>query len=208
MSNKQKILIVVIAVALLVLGFIYLFIPKTQLTLAIAPLKANIQVDNGKKTEMNNGDKLTVSPGTHKITISEDEFSQYQTTVTVKRGETQELLVALTPNTSAAQNLLNNPTAQEIVQRFGGKQLTTQTAKIDNNYPFLKELPIEARLYSIHPCASQKYPDDSTKIAICVDSNIDTPTIKPYIENEFTSRGYKSSDYEVIYTSDVDTGEK
>jgi hypothetical protein len=69
MSNKQKILIVVIAVALLVLGFIYLFIPKTQLTLAIAPLKANIQVDNGKKTEMNNGDKLTVSPGTHKITI-------------------------------------------------------------------------------------------------------------------------------------------
>ncbi|RWZ78367.1 MAG: PEGA domain-containing protein [Candidatus Microsaccharimonas sossegonensis] len=204
MSNKIKISIIsIIGVVLLVLGLIFISIPKTQLTLTIAPLKATIQVDSGGKTVVNNSSNFSITPGTHKITVSQDGFTQYETTISIKNGETQELLVALTPNTSAAQQLLNNPTAQAIVQRFGGKKLNAGVSELDKNYPILKDLPIEARLYRIYPCTSLKYPNDVTKIAVCVDSNIDTASLKPYIEQEITSRGYTVADYEIIYTSDV-----
>ncbi|HEY8886526.1 MAG TPA: PEGA domain-containing protein [Candidatus Microsaccharimonas sp.] len=202
MSNKQKLLIIAIIAVLTILGLVFLFIPKTQLTLAIAPSQANIQIDNGSTQRVSNGGKLSISPGSHTIIVSEDEFTRYQTTISIKKGETQELLVALVPNTDAARERLNNPTSQDIVQRFNGKTLSTQTDQLDKDYPILKDLPIEARLYRVYPCNSILHPGDATKIAVCVDSDIDVATIKPYVEQDLATRGYKVSDYEMIYTGD------
>jgi len=203
MSNKQKILIAAIVVALLVVGVVYLFIPKTQITFTVAPNAVQVQIDNGGAATINNGDTVSVSPGNHTIIVSQDEFTRYQTTISVKKGEKQEVLVALVANTVAAQNLLDNPTSQAIVQRFNGNILTNQTDQLDKDYPILKVLPIDSRLYTITACASQKYPDDSTKIAVCVSSDEDQATLQPYVEQDLLNRGYKASDYEMIYNTNT-----
>ncbi len=203
MDNKRKILLAGIIALLLIGSLVLLFLPKTQLNSIVAPSPVNIQIDNGSTKRVNNGDKLDISPGTHTIKVSEDDFTSYSKTITIKSGETQDFLVALKPNSPTAQARLNNPTSQAIVQRFNGPIIDNGTAQLNKDYPILKILPIQARLYSIHPCASVKYPNDATKIAICVDGT--TSEVKPYAIQDIASRGYNVDNYEMIYSFQDDT---
>jgi hypothetical protein len=197
-DKKRKILLGALITIILIGSLVMLFYPKTQLNIIIAPSQVNIKIDNGATKRVSNGDKLGISTGSHTVIVSENEFTSYSTTFTIKSGETKDFLVALKPNTDAAQARLNDQTSQDIIQRFNGPILNNATKKLDTQYPILQILPIQARLYSIYPCASQKYPEDTTKVAICVDGT--DPQIVPYVEKDLASRGYNVTDYEMIYS--------
>lgn len=198
MNKKQRNLLITLIILVVIGSLVFFLFPRTQLSLAIAPSPLNIKIDSGATQRVKNGDKVSVSPGDHTITVSEDQFTSYTTKITIKFGETQELLVALTPTTDVAQQRLNDDVSQAIVQRFHGKTMSSQTDQLSKDYPILSILPITARFYRIYPCPSQKYPNDSTKIAVCVDTNQDG--IQPYVEKDLASRGFNASDYEMIYT--------
>lgn len=190
-----------IIIAALVLGFIalcvYFLIPKTYITFSIAPGQVIVSINGRAKQTVNNKDTMMISPGHYSIVVSRDEFDSYTLELDVKNGSTTEALVALNPLTDAARALLQDDASQAIIQRFHGNSLTNDTQKIDTTYPIISVLPINARLYTVYVCQSAKYPNDVTKIAVCVDLYQDS--LIPYVLTDIQSRGYNPSDYEMIY---------
>jgi hypothetical protein len=198
--NNKKLLIVIfsILIAALIALAIYQAVPKTKLLLSVAPDSVQLSIDNKPNITVSDNQTISITPGSHTFKVSEDQFVSYTTTATSKKGQTTELLVALTAITTAAQNELDNsPSSQAVIQRFEGNIEQAQTAAIDKNYPIVADLPIETDLYSINVCPSQKYPNDPTKIALCI---IETdPDVAQYALNAITNKGFNPSDYEIIY---------
>jgi len=205
--NKRNIIIISIIVGILIIIalVIYSLTPKAYIKFTTAPQQVIVSIASSSKQSINRAIKnegiIRVAPGHYIITVSQDEFGSYIKEVDITNKQTVEFLVALTPLTDAARELIKDDKSQAIVQRFYGDMYTQQTDKITKNYPILSILPIKARLYMVYACASQKYPDDTTKIALCVDEGQSDVNLKPYVIKDLQSRGYNPTDYEIIWTS-------
>ncbi len=187
-----------IALLILVLGVIvYSLVPRASLKLSVAPGEVQLSINNATKESVKNGTVLHIKPGEYTFTVSRDEFDSYTTKQTIKNGQAAELLVALTPLTSAAKQLLADDASQAIVQRFHGKIITAQVDQLTKAYPILSVLPLQERLYSIDSCPSQKYPNDTTKIALCVTET--DSSVNEYALAAIRQKGFNPDDYEVIF---------
>ena len=184
---------IALVIGILVYSFV---IPKAFIQFSIAPENVFMNINGSSKT-VKNGDKIRLTPGDYKITLSASGFSSYSKDLTLKNNQTVELLAALTPQTEAAKQLLLNDSSQAVMQRFYGQQASAQNDIILKNYPIISILPIQARLYSIAACPSQKYPNDSTKVALCVTES--QPGLDPYVLKDIASRGYDPNNYEIIW---------
>lgn len=199
MSRRNLFIISIIIGLAFIAIVVYSLIPKTYIKLATAPQSVKISIDNSETRSVKNGDSIRIEPGRHTITVSQNEFRSYTKEIDTKNGQTTEFVVALTPLTNAAKKLLEDSKSQIVVQRFYGEIYIQQTNKITKNYPILSILPIQARLYIVSACMSQKYPDNPTKIALCVDYKQQDFDIKPYVLEDIQSRGYNPVDYEIIW---------
>lgn len=197
--NKRNIIIGIIVTALLIVAaVIYFIIPRSYIKFETAPQQVSVLIDGKNKYSITNGDTISITPGNHTVSVSQDEFGPYIKEINIKNRQTNDFLVALKPLTDAAKGLLTNNDSDAIVQRFYGKIYIQQTDNMTKNYPILGILPIQARLYIISACPSKQYPDDQTKIALCVDTN--QSGLEPYILEDIQSRGYNPSDYEIIWS--------
>ena len=205
MMNKKIIIAGSILLITLIGVLVYnLITPKAYIKFAVAPEQVIVTSTNLNKT-VKNGDGLTLAPGSYKITISHDGFISSSVDINIKNHETQEILMALTPQTDASKQLLLSDAAQAVMQRYYGKVRDETTKKLLINYPIIDILPIQARLYTISACPSQKYPNDTTKIALCV---IESQSgLDPYVLKDILSRGYNPSDYEIIWVRQYTEGE-
>jgi hypothetical protein len=198
--NNKKLLVVifsVLIVALIVIA-IYEAIPKTKVLITVAPGEVQLSIDNKQDITVSDNQTLSITPGTHTFKVSESQFASYSTSLTFKKGQTTELLVALTAETTEAQTKLDNSdVSQAVIQRFQGNIEQAQTNALNKKYPIIADLPIETDLYSINVCPSQKYPNDPTKIALCI---IETdPSVGQYALNAITNKGFSPNNYEIIY---------
>lgn len=205
MIEKKKLILIVSVVGLFLLALIVLFIvdtikPKSYLELAVAPERFYISVDDGRKTSKKSGDKMTVSPGNHKITISQDEFDEYTTEISVDEDETKRVLVSLNPTTDAAVQSLSNDSSNQIMQEVHNQENQQRKAILEENYPLITHLPITTRSYIIAPCPSLQYPNDDTKTAICITTTTDEA--KPFAIKAITDLDFDLDDYEIIWQND------
>lgn len=196
-NRRNRIAIFIIGLILLILLVVYFAVPRSTIKVTIAPDQVNVLIDNKKNKTIKNGTSFKVSPGTHTFKVTRKGFESYSTKLSIKNHDTSELLVALTPLTDAARKLVSDDTSQSIIQRFNGKIQTIQTNVINTNYPILKSLPIVERLYRIDACPSKKYPNDHTKIALCVTETDDS--LNSYALAAITSAGFNPADFEIIF---------
>ena len=203
MSRRQIIIVLggLIFIGLIAWAVIYSIVPRASLSLALAPETGLLSIDGGSPQSVINKQTITVAPGKHKVTFSRDEFKSYSTDVTVANKQTQEVIIALDPLTDAASKLLLTADAQEVIQRFVNLNMIKSTNQLNKDYPILNSLPIQARLYIINPCPSVKYPNDHTKIALCVD--VAQPGLEPYVDQDISSRGFNPADYEIIFNTKI-----
>ncbi len=201
MTKRNKILIFggLIVLGLITISVIYSLIPRSTISLALAPEEGFISIDGGSKQSVKNKQTLDVTPGKHTVKFSRDEFDSFSKDITVANKQTLEVIIALNPLTDAAKQLLLTPDAQEVIQRFVGEKMTKATDQLNKDYPILSILPIQARLYVVNPCQSANHPSDPTKLALCVD--VSQPGLEPYVYKDITSRGYNPADYEIIFKS-------
>ena len=199
MLSRRNLIMLIASFCVFIIGLVvYSLVPKTQLLFSVAPHQVMVNFD-GQNRQVTSGSKIGVKPGTYKITVSRDQFDSYNLSVTVASGKTSEVLVALDPQTDAAKELLNNKESQDIIQRFNGNKMDDYQQQLKKDFPIINILPIQQRLYYIYPCQSQKYPKDTTKLAICVDITADE--VKPYVETYIQSKGYDLNNYEVIWNN-------
>jgi len=197
MTRKQIILIASIVATLIIIGVIInSLIPRATLIFAVAPESVTVVI-NGKSQTVTNGQSITVTPGDITIEITRSEFASYSDKVTMKNHETKEILVALDAQTDGAKQLLLTAGSQKIIQRIGGKKVQEGGDALTKAYPILKELPITDKFYKILPCDSEQNPDDTSKIAICI--QLFDLEAKESAINELTTRGYDITKYEIIY---------
>lgn len=203
---NKKIIVAIVAVIVLIIGLLIynLAIPKAYIQISVAPEKVTIKLNSSSRS-VTNGDKIRVTPGDYKVVVSADGFASYSKDISLKNNQTAELLVALTPQTDSAKQLLLNDKSQAVMQRFYGEQESVASDKILKDYPIVSILPIQARLYSIAACQSQKYPNDNTKIALCITES--QPDLDSYVLKDISSRGYDPNNYEIIWIRQYSIGE-
>lgn len=196
--NKRILKIIGIIFGLLAIAaLVYALIPRSSIILSIAPEEFTISIDGKDTHTAQTGDVLTVAPGTYKITISRDEFDPYTKTVTVKNGQTFDLLYALNPLTEEAKALLKTPKSQEIIQRIAGQKMNVEEDQMVKDYPIVEVLPITDKYFTVSSCASEKYPNDSTKLAICV--NLYDMQAKSSAIDAVLQTGFDLNDYETRF---------
>jgi hypothetical protein len=200
MNKYRKLIIssILMFVILIIIVIVYQIIPKSYLRFETAPQNVTVLIDNKNSRSIKNGDTIIIKPGKHTISVSKTGFGPYIKEITLNNQQTSDFLVALTPQTDDAKKQLDNSSSRDVIQKFYGKIYINQTDEMNKNYPILKVLPISARLYTISACPSKKYPDDQTKIALCVDSN--QTGLEQYVFKDILSRGYNPDDYEFIWT--------
>lgn len=197
MSRRAIIITIISLFGAIILGsIIYLVIPKATLLMSVAPDEVTVTI-NGQAHKVTTGDKMIVAPGELTITVSRDEFETYSQKLTIKNGETVEILQALTPKTDAAKDLLNSPKSQAVIQRITNNKMKAAADLLMKNYPILSVIPINDKFYTITTCASKKYPNDATKVAICV--NLFDPEAKQSAIDAVKAKGFNLDDYETYF---------
>ena len=205
MISKRSVVIISIVLLLAYVGLmIYFLIPKSYLLFKTAPEQVVIQIDGQDGKTITNGDTVTIAPGKHDITVSRDEFYPYSKKVDLKNGESFEYVVALTPLTDNAKKLLNNSASQSVMERFSSIKMDQQTNIINRDYPIIKILPIVNRLYLIYSCPSKKYPNNSTKIALCIE--VPEKGWESTIKKDVKAMDYNLDDYELIWLIQPSSG--
>lgn len=204
MSSRKIIIIsLIIFVLLSVASIVYFLIPKAYIKFETAPNQVAILIDNKDRHVIANGDSITVAPGKHTILVFRDEFNPYEKEVNINNGQTNDFIVVLTPLTDEARNLLDNAESDAVMQKFTSSTMARDVNIMEKNYPILKVLPIEARLYLISSCPSERYPNIHTKIAICIDMTISDDTeanLRAYALKNIKDHGFNPNDYEIIWS--------
>lgn len=200
--NKRNVIIGLsglFIIGLVVYFILYSITPRATILLAIAPEEGFISIDNSSKQSVKNKQTISVTPGNHTVIFSREEFDSFSKDITVDNKQTLEVIIVLNPLTEAAKKLLLTSGSQEVIQRLDGEKIIKESSQLEKDYPILSVLPIKARLYVINSCKSIKYPDDSKKIAICVDVAQDG--LEDYVYKDIRSHGYNPDDYEIIFNN-------
>ena len=197
MSRRKFIIMALSAIGLVIgIAVTYALMPRSTLLLSIAPEEFTVSV-YGKDHQKKTGDTINVSPGDVIVKISHEGFQTLTKKITVKNGETFEILEALVPLTDEAKKLIATEKSQAIIQRIQGVKTTEKVDDMLKTYPIIGVLPIKDKYYTIEPCPSRKYPKDVSKIAICV--NLYNIEAKPSSIKDVESRGFNLDDYETIF---------
>jgi len=196
--NKKTILIIALVFSLIVtiLTVYYFSIPRSYIKIELAPHQAYLNIDKNIKN-ITNGKNLSISPGKHSLVFYRDQFSSFSQNIDIKRNETITLTVALKALTTEAKNILNTDESNKIIEKYTSIKLDKQSDSLDANYPILKILPINNKYYQLFSCKSQKYPNDSSKIALCV--IMDDLGYSDTLYEEAQRYGYNLNDYELIW---------
>ena len=212
-SRTRKIIFISLFVFILILvGLsIFLLTPKADIKFITAPDKVVVQIDNNDKHSIKNGDKINVSPGSHTVIIFEDGFNPYEKKIVVKNGSTYELTAYLTPLTDSAISKLNNVSSDQVGEKVDATNQLDYDAIIDSKYPVFGVLPIDSRFYHIYQCQSNKYPNDPTMAAICIE--VDLPSADSgwdykteIIADLKSSTFYNVDEYEIIWNVTLPDG--
>ncbi len=196
--NKQLLLPISIALAFIAIVIIIIInavTPRATIIFSLAPSEATVSI-NGKNQAVKNQQSVTVRPGELTVVTSRSEFADDTQKITIKNGETYNIIVILSAQTDAARKLLQTPESQQIMEQRTGREIQKATVQANEKYPILTVLPINDKYFTILPCSSEKYPDDTSKVAVCI--KLYDPEARQSALDEITSRGFKLEDYEII----------
>lgn len=187
------------------LGAAWFFLrPSATVEFVIAPDTVTITEGNTTRT-IKNGEQITYTPGTHKVTFSRGGFAATTKTITVTNKKTTKVLVALTPLTDEAKKeLSSNPTSAAIVKQY-------QTQRYQE---LLATLPVSTTEFRLSACPAVKDPASALK-ALCVTSldgdakqaartyltnyDLDPDTIELLVGTEHIKTILKTDRYSVDY---------
>lgn len=200
--NKYIKIAIGIFIGIVIAGIAYFIFPKSYITMSVAPSKVTLVIDKGNSHTITTGKVSFVIAGTHTYTFSREGFATQTITLNSGNNESKEILLALTPQTNAARNILENDTdaSHAVQEKVASIREAEQADAIAKNYPIIAILPYSSHSFEITTCASAKYPNDPSKIALCVYAN-DPSTIGALVEDTIREKGYNPSSYEIIYKS-------
>lgn len=165
---------------------IYLTRPQGTLELALAPTSVTLTIDGAQKQSVKHGQKLQLAPGTYHLGFTRQDFADGSTTVTIRKGQTSRIAMALTPKTDAARAVLaGESTTAAVTTEYKQQHFAT----------LLETLPLSGQGYTINSCPSVRYPN-ANKQALC--ANITASGAKDAMLTDLQQMGYDPTDLELL----------
>lgn len=196
MSNMFKLKLAAI-VLLIVIGysFFHALRPSGKLNVEVVPRDAKISInDRAVRIGVNK-----ISPGNIKVKVTRIGFKDNEQSLSIKRGETRYLGVALESNSPSTANwYTEHPREQKLAEAVSSKNFDLDTVFQAEKYPLIKILPQYFHYFSIGYGASPQYPKDPTHIAIIVKAA--TPFNRRLALRWIKDNGYEPSDYEIVFS--------
>lgn len=200
MISRRMIFLIVSIIFLGVIGLIsYSLIPKSYIVFKTAPDQVVIMIDGKDKRVVNNGDSITVAPGRHNIVVFRDEFNPFTTDITLNNGASTEIVSSLIALTNDAKYIINSGNSTYVIEKATSIKMDKDVEITTAMNPIMNVLPINGVNYNISSCASELYPNNPNKIALCVD--IQSDEYKDVVKDDIKSRGYNPDNYEYIWNN-------
>lgn len=172
MKSKKTLLIGIITLVIITVSLVYLLRPQAKVELILAPSEGTIRI-NDKSHDAQNGQVLSLKPGTYTIYFSRQNFSTEQVTISLKDKEAKRLVIALTPQTDTARKIISSdPDSSAIIREY---------QKIKQS-ELLGKMPLSGVGFVLNSCLSVKNRLSNVP-AVCI--NTDSPK-----EGEATARQY------------------
>lgn len=156
MKTRNIVIITALVVAVVVAATFLLVKPKgndpqaTVLTVNTSPLQLSIDIDGEQIGQITDGDTLTLqSDKPVQITAYRDGFETYDTTIAITPGTPNSAEIALRPITDEAKAIVKDDDSLKQEQQVTEEYLNT-AEQAYKNYPILKAMPHEDRLFSIY----------------------------------------------------------
>ena len=144
-TRQQKLIIIIILTALLVVVIGLSFsrykhnqVYSAKINLAVAPSGATITI-NGSRVKPG---IVGVKPGVNSVVVKKDGFSDNRKTISIQKGQSINITIALTSNSVSTQSWYqNNPGDETILEQQMGQQYNQQSTKAVEQVPLIQSLP-------------------------------------------------------------------
>ncbi|HEX6462243.1 MAG TPA: PEGA domain-containing protein [Candidatus Saccharimonadales bacterium] len=200
MMKKSTIIVIITIVGAALLAVISWQLYQTSkmgtLTLTVTPKDAIVRID-GRQVATWESTRLT--PGSHKLEISRDDFVTQAFTVEVAGGKTTTKEITLQANSDkAAADWQSQHQAESLRgEAEAGKAITEGGAKVTADNPILNRLPYATSTFRIDFGVSEKHPNDPNAVALYITA--DGEAGKSHALAWMRSQGYDPSSLEIIY---------
>ena len=155
MNRGMKALIAVVIVAVVVTATVLIFRPEgakaqeTELVFHTSPREVDVTVDGEDYGQVEAGETLAVPAKSNvSISVARKGFQTYAATVEVAQGETNQVHVALLPETDEAWKAIGEEEDLEG-QREATERYLEDAEDAYGKYPILSDLPHKGHLFSI-----------------------------------------------------------
>ncbi len=199
---KRRVLIgwsVLLAIVITVLATFLVWVHnrsfEASVMIEVAPGDSVITLDD-KKIKPGS---WRVNSGEHRVSFEREGFTAVTKKIIVDRG-TYYVGEALVPSDTLHSDWYStHPEDQKLAENISSHKFDSDNQQVLNNNPWLKDLPyINLEPYfQISYGDSQKYPNDSTKLAIYISAN--TEEAKKQALEWFSSRKIDTHNLEIIY---------
>ena len=114
-------------------------------------------------------------------------------------------MLVLTPITDSAISLLSDPSIQDVIESFTSESRNRDIANDIKNNPILNILPISDKYYTATSCPSKQYPNDNSKIAVCIEliptNEAPDADLRDYALGNIKGSGYDPATLEIIWAN-------
>lgn len=166
---------------------------STGVRFIVAP--DSINVSSGDRSfRVNYESVVGFSPGDYTLKLSRDGFESTETTVKVIDNEIVDVYIMLNPESAAAKEEMNRSEMTPRIERISGHIVASGGEKIEQEYPFINQLPIIDKYFSVKSCVN-----GNNDIDICVRLVIDNKYQRERALSAIKSTGVDVSKYTINY---------
>lgn len=190
---------ITLGIAAGVIGFIFIALiwwgiaklneVKTGIEFIVVPDEITVVV-NSREFRVNYESKQKFEPGEHKLEFRRDGFETKSETVLINEGEVIQVYVLLDPVTAEARDILNQAIYRPRIERISGFIVNQGAKEFEQEYPFLNNLPITDKYFSIKTCT-----DESGELKICAYMVINNTLQRNRAKNAATTAGIDIKKY-------------
>jgi hypothetical protein len=154
------------------------------------------------QTEYKDPTKLYLKPGEYTLKFGRLDFSNYQKTVVLKKGETKTVYVALYATTQAGRDFLaKRPALQAELERIGGLMDRESTDELVKKYPLIARLPVKAAVSAggTYEINYDTFIGSDSSQTLNIRITASTPIAKKAALKWIKDTGFNPDDYSIYY---------
>lgn len=164
----------------------------------ISPSDAEVLL-NGQRLKLDRANQAELAPGNYEVEIVRVHFASKKENFTVSSGQVSEVPVLLTPLNDLAWDFLRSGSEPQIRESVSYRLSLKTSQQVAEALPLTTKLPYSTVNFRIDYGVSQKFPDDPSKVALYISTEIASDEARQPALDWLRSQGVDPAQTEIIY---------